>query len=102
MKRVLLGGMKHETVTFVPGVATLDTFRRNHLVEGADVFGPVRGTGQEIDGILEVAKEEDIELIPTIDAYGAAAPVRGRCRLLSTSATASWPARAHTRARSTA
>lgn len=75
MKRVLLGGMKHETVSFVPGVATLETFRNNHLVEGADVFGPARGTGQEIDGTLAIAQQEDIELIPTIDAFGGAAPV---------------------------
>ena len=74
MKRVLLGGMKHETLTFVPGLTDLNEFRRNHLVEGADVFSPARGSGQEIDGVIEVAQEEGIELIPTIDAFGAAAP----------------------------
>ena len=75
MKRVLLAGMKHETCSFVPGLATLDTFRSHHLVEGPDVFGPARGTGQEIDGVIQVAREAGVELIPTIDAFGGAAPV---------------------------
>ena len=74
MKRVLLGGMKHETCSFVPGLATLDTFRSHHLVEGQDVFGPARGTGQEIDGVIQVARENRVELIPTIDGFGGAAP----------------------------
>lgn len=76
MKRVLLAGLKHEVNTFVPGLATLEDFRRRHLLEGRAIFGPERGTGQEIDGIIQVAKEEGIELVPTVDASaGASRPV---------------------------
>ena len=76
MTRVLLVGVKHEVNTFVPGCATLDEFRKHTLLEGQAVFGPARGSGQEIDGALEVARESGIELIPTIAAYaGASRPV---------------------------
>jgi microcystin degradation protein MlrC len=71
MKRVLLAGLKHEANTFVPGLTTLESFRRRHLLEGQAVFGPERGTGQEIDGIIQVAKEEGMELIPTIAAHAS-------------------------------
>lgn len=76
MKRVLRAGFKHEVITFVPGLTTLENFRRRYLVEGQAVFGPERGTGQEIDGIIQVAKEEAVELIPTVAAHaGASGPV---------------------------
>ena len=72
MARVLLAGLKHEVNTFVPGVTTLEDFRRRYLLEGAAVFGPTRGSGQEIDGIVQVAKAEGIELVPSVAAYGGA------------------------------
>ena len=72
MARVLLAGLKHEVNTFVPGVTTLEDFRRRYLLEGAAVFGPARGSGQEIDGIVQVAKAEGIELVPSVAAYGGA------------------------------
>ena len=76
MTRVLLAGLKHEVNTFVPGCATLDEFRKRTLLEGQAVFGPARGSGQEIDGVLEVAREAGIEMIPTIAAYaGTSLPV---------------------------
>ena len=72
MARVLLAGLKHEVNTFVPGVTTLEDFRRRYLLEGAAVFGPARGSGQEIDGVIQVAKAEGIELVPAVAAYGGA------------------------------
>jgi microcystin degradation protein MlrC len=72
MKRVLLVGLKHEVNTFVPGVTTLEDFRRRYLLEGAAVIGPARGSGQEIDGVIQVAKAEAIELVPAVAAYGGA------------------------------
>jgi microcystin degradation protein MlrC len=72
MKRVLLVGLKHEVNTFVPGVTTLEDFRRRYLLEGAAVFGPARGSGQEIDGVIQVARAEGIELVPAVAAYGGA------------------------------
>ena len=72
MKRVLLVGLKHEVNTFVPGVTTLEDFRRHYLLEGAAIFGPGRGSGQEIDGIVEVARAEGVELVPAVAAYGGA------------------------------
>ncbi|MCL5111090.1 MAG: M81 family metallopeptidase [Chloroflexi bacterium] len=74
MYRVLLAGLKHEVNSFSSGVADLDTFRRNVLFEGADVLGSGRGSGQEIDGVVAVARAEGVELIPVIDAYAGAAP----------------------------
>jgi microcystin degradation protein MlrC len=72
MRRVLLVGLKHEVNTFVPGVTTLEDFRRRYLLEGPAVFGPARGSGQEIDGIVEVAQAEGIELVPAVAANGGA------------------------------
>jgi microcystin degradation protein MlrC len=54
----------------------LDEFRKRTLLEGPAVFSPARGSGQEIDGVLDVAREAGIELIPAIAAYaGASRPV---------------------------
>jgi microcystin degradation protein MlrC len=72
MPRVLLVGLKHEVNTFVPGVTTLADFRRRYLLEGEAIFGPARGSGQEIDGIIQTAKAEGIELVPAVAAYGGA------------------------------
>jgi microcystin degradation protein MlrC len=72
MKRVLLVGLKHEVNTFVPGVTMLEDFRRRYLLEGAEFFGPARGSGQEIDGVIQFAKAEGIELVPAVAAYGGA------------------------------
>jgi microcystin degradation protein MlrC len=72
MKRVLLVGLKHEVNTFVPGVTTLEDFRRRYLLEGEAIFGPARGSGQEIDGMVEVARAEGIELVPAVAANGGA------------------------------
>ncbi|MHB1416250.1 MAG: M81 family metallopeptidase [Chloroflexota bacterium] len=74
MTKVLLAAIKEESNTFVPGVAGLDAFRRFHLLEGAAVFSPARGGGQEIDGVLQVACEDGIELIPTVSAWAVAGP----------------------------
>ena len=74
MHRVLLAGLKHEVNSFSSGTTDLDTFRRNVLLEGEDVLGPSRGSGQEIDGVQAVARAEGVELVPVIDAYGGAAP----------------------------
>ncbi len=71
VKRVLLAGVKHEANTFVPGLTTLESFRRRHLLEGQAVFGPERGRGQEIDRIVQVAEAEGIELIPTVAAQAS-------------------------------
>ncbi|HTX54909.1 MAG TPA: M81 family metallopeptidase [Candidatus Baltobacteraceae bacterium] len=76
MKRVLLAALKHEVNTFVPGVASLDEFRKRILLEGPAVFSPARGSGQEIDGVLDVARAAGIEVIPVLAAHaGASRPV---------------------------
>jgi microcystin degradation protein MlrC len=74
MYRVLLAGLKHEANTFVPGVADLGTFRRHCLLEGQEIFGSARGSGQEIDGFIQVARQAGVELLPTIAASASAAP----------------------------
>jgi len=74
MGRVLLGGIKHETNSFVPGITDLDALRRGALFEGEDIFSPRPGSGQEIDGIIQVTQEEGIDLVPTIPASGYPGP----------------------------
>ncbi|MHB1005552.1 MAG: M81 family metallopeptidase [Chloroflexota bacterium] len=75
MYRVLLAGLKHEVNTFVPGTIQLDDMRTRFLfVEGEDVLGPGHGSGQEVDGVAEVAKAEGIELIPILNVHAGAGP----------------------------
>ena len=74
MHRVLLAGLKHEANTFVPGLADLEAFRRHYLVEGKEILGSARGSGQEIDGFIQVAAQAGVELLPTVAGHAGAAP----------------------------
>lgn len=74
MFRVLLAGVRHEVNTFVPGVIDLETFQRHLLVEGDDVLGPKHGSNQEVDGAVDVARAEGVELVPVIYSHVQAGP----------------------------
>ena len=74
MKRVIFGALAHEAASFVPGCVDLQTIRQRGLWESQDIFSPTRGKGQQVDGIIQIAEEENVSLIPTIIAYGFAGP----------------------------
>lgn len=61
--RVFIGGLFHETHTFVEGKTTLADFQ----VRTGDAFFGARGDGSPLDGFLEVADEAGWEVIPGVD-----------------------------------
>ena len=62
-KRVLLGGLFHETHTFLDGTTSLDAFS---IRRGDDLLA-ARGDGSPLSGVLEVADASGWQVIPTID-----------------------------------
>ncbi len=71
-KRVLVGGIWHETNSFSPVPTDLAAFRRYLFLEGEAVIAGSRGTNTEIGGMIAAAPGAGLELIPSI--YIGAAP----------------------------
>jgi len=69
--RVAIGGIVHETHTFSNVPTTLESFRARHFLLGEDLFTFAR-TKTSLGGAIEAAREEGLELIPTL--YATATP----------------------------
>lgn len=67
--RILVGGIRHELNSFVPGTVDLDTYRRTMLGEGRAI---VDDPTSSMIGAVEVARRRNIELVPTLTAHGGA------------------------------
>lgn len=67
--RVLVGGIRHELNSFVPGTVGMDVFERVMLKEGAPVIDQAASS---MLGAAEVARRRGIELVPTLTAHGGA------------------------------
>ncbi len=67
-KRILTSQIKHETNTFSILPTTLDSYRARVLYEGADVLANLKGTNNEIAGVMDVAKEQGWELVAPVAA----------------------------------
>lgn len=76
MIRIAIGGFFHETNTFAPYPADLETFKRDAtfpgLCVGDAIFGRFRGLNIGVSGALEVFEKEDVTLVPT--AWASAVP----------------------------
>jgi microcystin degradation protein MlrC len=70
MACVLLANLAQETCSFVQSRHSLEDFRRYYLYAGQEVIQKLRGGGMEIAGIIEVAEEEGIDLVPLLATYG--------------------------------
>jgi len=66
-----LAGFAHETITFWPGLTTLEDFERNSA-HGAQVLEKARDTNSCIGGFIEVCEREGAELLPVCTAMGGA------------------------------
>jgi microcystin degradation protein MlrC len=66
IKRVLVGGIWHETNSFSPLITDLDAFRRYLFLEGEAVISGSRGTNTEIGGMVAAAPAAGLELLPSI------------------------------------
>ncbi|MBN2334219.1 M81 family metallopeptidase [Candidatus Bathyarchaeota archaeon] len=73
MKRLKLGvaGFAHETITFWPGLTTLEDFERN-AYHGEAVLERAKETNSCIGGFMEVCDAAGIELLPVCAAFGGA------------------------------
>ncbi len=71
--RIVTGGIAQETNTFQWEPTTLEDFQKgsSHIDRGDEILA-LEGTGTIYGGIIEEAKKNDVELIPT--TYGRAVP----------------------------
>lgn len=72
MKRVLIGGLVHETHTFLAGGTGLESFAEMIWVRGAGLLDRCQGDVSPMGGALEVAQRQSWKVYPS--AYGAAMP----------------------------
>ena len=68
MRRVLFGGIWHETNSFCPVQTDLHAFQRFALIEGDALLTVYEGTNTEIGGFVAEACQQDFELVPTLFA----------------------------------
>ncbi len=68
MKRVIVGGISHETSTFTPVATTLDSYKERFLLRDRAIVDVFRGTNTPIGGFIEGAEMHGFELIPTLFA----------------------------------
>ncbi|MEX0727147.1 MAG: M81 family metallopeptidase [Planctomycetaceae bacterium] len=66
MKRVITGGVSHETSTFTPVPTTLEAFKERFLVRGDEMLKTFENTNTTIGGFIDGAKKHGFQLIPTI------------------------------------
>lgn len=72
MPTVLVGSIAHELHSFVPGTTGMAQFDRHGIAEGGAVLEELDGTS--IGGALEEARHHDIDLLPTLSAFGSCGP----------------------------
>jgi microcystin degradation protein MlrC len=68
MKRVICGGISHETSTFTPVATTLESFHERYLLRGPELVSTLRGTNTPIGGFIDGAAKYGFELIPILFA----------------------------------
>ena len=71
-QRIAIGGLWHETNTFARGFTRVADFSNYQLTCGEDIFTRYTGTNTELGGVICVARELDLELLPTL--YAGAIP----------------------------
>jgi len=69
--RLGIAGLEHETVTFWPGLTSLQDFEREAL-HGSEVIERRRGTNTAVGGFIDVCEREGFELFPVCEASGGA------------------------------
>ncbi|MEU8270611.1 M81 family metallopeptidase [Sphaerisporangium sp. NPDC049002] len=70
--RIGLGGVWQETNTFTPEPTTLADFRRYQLFEGPELVASLRGTGTELGGAIDAARQRSARPVGLL--FGAALP----------------------------
>ena len=66
MKRVVTGGISHETSTFTPVETTLESYQERFLLRGQAILDLFRNTNTPIGGFIDGAEKHGFTLIPTL------------------------------------
>lgn len=66
MKRIMIGGMQHESNMFNPELTDLAAFRLRDILYGDDIITKRRNTNTEVGGFIKRLDTEDVELLPSI------------------------------------
>jgi len=69
---ILVGGVSHETNTFLPEPTTREEFRRGAEYFGPEMFEALAGTNTVVGGAVEAAERAGVDLEPTM--YAGATP----------------------------
>ena len=75
MKRVIIGGIQHETNMFNPTPTDLEAFRLRKILYGDDILRERRNTNTEAGGFIEMLESEGIEPSPSILGFAMPAGV---------------------------
>ena len=70
--RIALGNIVQESNSFTPIPGSWDHFPPGHLLRGDAIIAERAGTRTEVGGAIDVARDEDITLIPLISATTSA------------------------------
>lgn len=70
--KLLVGGIGHETHTFSKVKTTLEHFQEQELLYNDELISYFKNTRTEIGGMIDGAKAQNVDLIPTL--YGWATP----------------------------
>ncbi len=70
--RIAIGGILHETHTFMPRLTTLDDFAALALHRGPNLLTTMRGARSGIGGMIDAAEARGWQLLPAL--YAAAMP----------------------------
>ena len=69
--RIGIAGFSHETVSFWPGLTSLEMFEQSTLY-GKDIIRKGRNTNSCMGGFIEICENEGVKLIPTVMGSGGA------------------------------
>lgn len=69
--RIGVAGFSHETVSFWPGVTSLEDFERMSAY-GEDIIEKGRNTNSCVGGFIEICEKEDAEMVPVVVGSGGA------------------------------
>jgi microcystin degradation protein MlrC len=69
--KIGIARFSHETITFQPGLTTLEDFER-YAFHGPDVIEARRGTDTNMGGFIEVCDAAGVELFAVCDTFGGA------------------------------
>src|SRR5678815_959832 len=76
-KKILVGGIYHESHSFSHLPTDLELFKQTLFLEGDEVLEKLRGTTSELGGFIRGGEQFSFDLVPTIWAWGVSTgPVR--------------------------